>query len=260
MIDPQEIETLITSSDPEQMRLGLQRVKEGIAQVGSQEARPLFELVSSVFYIDAFDRPDLAPILNEAISLVIGFGNWVIPALIEKLDMGDMKSQLASAEALGRLGVEAIEPLVARYQATEDPALRSFVLYALGKMKCEKVERAIELCLESSRSHDLELRDTAIRAIGRIVEVVPAARVDRTKRDELHDVLRTTLADTDNSVRAKAVRSLGKLAKNGYLDPQQRETLKGIALNLTGRDEKFDWDHAYVVRKEAEATLQFCDD
>ena len=114
------------------------------------------------------------------------------------------------------------------------------------------------MCLESSRSEDLELRDTAIRAIGRIVEVVPAERVDRQKREELHDILRTHLADLDNSVRAKAVRSLGKLAKNGCLTPQQRESLKCIALDLTGRDEHFQWDRAYVVRKEAEKTLEYC--
>jgi hypothetical protein len=40
--------------------------------------------------------------------------------------------------------------------------------------------------------------------------------------------LHANLADTNAVVRAKAVRSLGKLAKAGHLRPPERETLEAV--------------------------------
>jgi hypothetical protein len=37
------------------------------------------------------------------VDLVVGFGEWVIPALVEKLDAGDLKAQMAAGHALGRI-------------------------------------------------------------------------------------------------------------------------------------------------------------
>ena len=105
------IQTLLASTEPEDLRQGLELVRSEIARMGSSEARPLFEMISAIFYIDPLDHPELMPILDEAISLVVGFGQWVIPVLIETLDAGDIKVQMAIAHALGRIGADAITPL-----------------------------------------------------------------------------------------------------------------------------------------------------
>ena len=68
------IRALLTSTEPDELREGLALVKKEIASLGSDESRPLFEMVSTIFYIDPLDRPDLMPALDEAISLVVGFG------------------------------------------------------------------------------------------------------------------------------------------------------------------------------------------
>ena len=133
------IKLLLASTAPEELRAGLDLAKKEIARVGTSEARPLFEMVSAIFYVDPFDHPELAPILDEAVSLIVGFGEWVIPMLIESLDAGDLKAQWAVANALGRIGADAIKPLMLEYASTTDLTRRAFILYTLGKVKSPKI-------------------------------------------------------------------------------------------------------------------------
>jgi HEAT repeat protein len=250
------IRALLSSSEPEDLRRGLALVEQEIARVGSKEARPLFELVSAIFYLDPLDRPDLVPVLDEAVSLVVGFGDWVIPVLVDHLEAGDVKAQLAVGHALGRIGADAIEPLMAKYASTADPTGRTFALYALGKIGSPRVVKAVPLVLAAAGSDNLELRDTATRAIGRMAESIPPSELPDGLRGALVERLHANLADANVGVRAKTVRSLGKLAKAGHLTAPERETLVAACRRLLGEDESFEWDRAYVVRKEAEEALR----
>jgi HEAT repeat protein len=252
-----KIRSLLTSTSPEELRKGLELAKHEIARVGSREAKRLFEIVSVIFYIDPLDRPDHVPILDEAVNLVVGFGEWVIPMLVDHLEAGDIKAQLAVGHALGRIGAEAIEPLMAKYAASADPSTRTFVLYALGKVKSPQVVKAASLVLEAARSDDLELRDTATRALGKLAESIPAEGLTDDLRRKFLERLHANLADTNAVVRSKAVRSLGKLAKAGHLRQPEKEALEAVCKGLLGKDESFEWDRAYGVRREAEETLRY---
>ena len=68
------IQELLASEKQEEIRQGLELVRSEISRIGSGEAKQLFEIVTTIFYIDPLDRPDLAPILDEAVSLIVGFG------------------------------------------------------------------------------------------------------------------------------------------------------------------------------------------
>jgi HEAT repeat protein len=251
------IEKLLASTNPEEVREGLELAKKEISRIGSDQARPLFEMVSTLFYIDPFERPDLVPILNEAISLVVGFGQWVIPALVQKLGEVDLKAEMASANALGRIGVDAIAPLVAEYHASPEPARRIFILYALSKIKSPQIVQAAPLALEAARSADRELRDTATRALGKFAESIPPPQLPAETRRGFFEQLHKNLTDENTGIRAKAVRSLGKLAKHGHLTTGEREKLKAAFHHLLGSDEQFEWDRAYVVRRQAEEALKY---
>jgi len=256
--DPYEtIQTLLESTEPEDLRRGLELVKQEISRVGSSEAKPLFEMVSAIFYIDPLDRPDLVPILDEAVSLVVGFGKWVIPILMENLEAGDLKAQLAIGHALGRIGADAIEPLIAEYQATTDLAHRMFVLYAMGKIKSPKIVQAARLTLQATDSPDLELRDTATRAIGKFIESIPPSELPEALKQDIIEKLQNNLADPNAGIRAKAVRSFGKLAKFGHLNAAEREKLGELCRLILGVDGAFEWDRAYIVRKEAKEALMY---
>jgi HEAT repeat protein len=253
----EEIKTLLESNEPDDLRQGLELVRQEISRVGSREAKPLFEMVSALFYIDPLDQPHLVPILNQAISLIVGFGNWVIPILVEDLDAGDLKAQTAISQALGRIGADAIEPLIAEYHASTDPGCRSFVLFTLGKIKSPKILQAAHVAIDACESEDVELRDTGARAIGKFVECISPSELPADLKAVFMEKLRQNLADTNPGIRAKAVRSWGKLARYGHLDGQERAKLRDLCQLLLGRDPERKWDRAYIVRKQAEEALRY---
>jgi len=260
-IMPQEsyrdIQKLLASAKPEDLRKGLKLVKDELSRVEPREAKPLFEMVLSIFYIDTLDQPQLVPVLDEAVSLVAGFGEWVIPFLVEGLDAGDIKAQFAIAHALGRIGTDAIEPLMAEYVSSADPARRVFVLYALGKIKSPQIEQASRLALDAAQSPDLELRDTGTRAIGKFAESIPPSLLPEELRREFVEKLHDNLSHANPGIRSKAVRSLGKMARCGHLHGPEKAELKELCRVILGTDERFEWDRAFVVRKEAEEALRY---
>jgi HEAT repeat protein len=254
----QTLTTLLASPDPAEIQRGLELAEEQLRQACEEDAQQIFDLILPLFYIDPLDLPDHVPVLEKAIAVAASGGPCLIPVMIQSLEAGDVKAQMAIAQALGRMGAAAIDPLINEYRSTcPDPSCRAFLLYALGKVKSPEIVRAAPIAIEAARSTDLELRDTATRAIGKFVESIPAGTLPEETRQAFLRVLRENLADPSPGIRAKAVRSLGKLARYGHLTPQERGELKTIFQRILGEDEHFEWDRAYVVRKEAREALGY---
>jgi hypothetical protein len=225
--------------------------------IGEAESRRLLEVVFPLFYIDPLDLPGHVPVLEEAIAVVGSFGKGIIPMLVQGLEAGDVKAQMAIAQALGRMGADAIAPLVAEYGVCPEPGCGAFVLYALGKIKSPQIVVAAPVALDAAGSSNLELRDSATRAIGKFAESIPAGGLADELRAGLVAVLQRNLADSSPGIRAKAVRSLGKLARFGHLTPGECAQLEVTFKRILGADEAFEWDRAYVARKEAKEALQY---
>jgi hypothetical protein len=251
------IRMLLASANPDELNKGLDLAAIEIAKVGSSEARPLFEMVSTLFYIDTFDHPELVPVIDKAINMAVGFGSWVIPVLMKNLDSGDIKAQWAAATVLGRIGANAINPLMTEYASTSNETLHAFIIYALGKVKSPAIVKAVGIVLDAAQSSNLELRDTATRSLGKFVESIPPASLSKEQKRQFIECLRGNLSDPNASIRSKAIRSLGKLARFGHLTDAEREQLKAVCRHIAGIDEDADWDRAFIVRKEAEEALRY---
>jgi len=249
------IEKHLAGSDPDEIRHGLTLAAKAIDGASVEETRTILEMVSSLFYIDPLDRPELVPLLEEAIDLVASSGGTVVPFLVEELGGADVKAQMAVAHVFGRMGSDAIDPLLAEFDSTEDTVRRSFILYALGKIKSPEIVRAVPILIESCGDSDPDLRDTATRAIGKTVESIPGGAMPDDLRAGTQEILRKNLADRNPAIRAKAVRSLGKLAFFGHLSGEDRRKLRKTLILILGKDENFEWDRAYLVRREAEEAL-----
>jgi HEAT repeat protein len=175
--------------------------------------------------------------------------------LLDLLDGGDMKAQIACGHALGRIGPRAITPLIAEY-GTSAPTRRALILFAFGKIRSPQVLKAVPLAIEAMLSPDLELRDTATRALGKFAEVIPAGSLSGDLRLAVVERLRSMAREPNPSLRAKAVRALGKLAKCGHLTSLEQEGLETLCTAIVGTDGAQNWDRAYIVRKEAEEALR----
>lgn len=147
-------------------------------------------------------------------------------------------------------------PALRRFIATEDDAYsRSFALFAVGKIRDAEVREALPEVVGSLMHPDKEVRDSAARTLGKIAESVPAALLSERHRTEIFEALFRALSDRHPAVRAKTVRSLGKMVRAGYLTPEHEERVRGAILRILGRDEAYEWDRAYIVRREAEEAL-----
>jgi HEAT repeat protein len=251
------IRALLASNHPEEIKEGLDLVAIEITKLGSSEARPLFEMVTALFYIDALDHPEFVPVLDQAVRLSASFGGWVIPILIEDIDAGDMKAQWAIAHVLGRIGAIAIDPMLKAYADANDPTRRAFILYALGKIRSKEIIKAAPTALEAAGSANLELRDTAVRTLGKFIECIPPAGLSPSLRRQFVECLQRNLSDSNASVRSKAMRSLGKMGKHGHLTDSERDWLKTTCNRILGMDDEGEWDRAFVVRKETEEALRY---
>jgi HEAT repeat protein len=234
---------------------GVRFLHERLPGLADAELRSATEALCTLFYVDTQDRPDLQPSLERAVAALASVGPRVVSHLLELMQGSDLKSHFYLARTLGVIGQPAV-PALRRFIATEDDHYsRSFALFALGKIRDPEVREALPEVVGSLMHPDKEVRDSATRALGKIAERVPVERVSERERTDIFEALHRALSDRHSAVRAKAVRSLGKVAQAGYLTPEREEQVKVAVLRILGRDEAFDWDRAYIVRREAEEAL-----
>ncbi len=250
-----EIKGLLNSFDSEEIHQGLVMIRAELSNISEEDAKSLFDMVSALFYIDLLDHPEHAYVLDEAVGLMADFGEFVIPILLDNLDAGDMKAQLMIGHAFGRVGEVAIKPLLESYKCEESEECRTFLVYALGKIRSPKVIDAFEQVLGAAKSENLELRDSAVRALGNFVEVVSPDDLPAEYKTEMLAAIQVNLSDSSAGVRSKAIRSYGKLARYDHLNEDERASCKETCELLLGVDGKYDWDRAYIVRKEAQEAL-----
>ena len=240
---------------PDSIGAGLDHLRASLGSLSEAEFRRAVEELCSLFYVDTADRPDLQPLLDRAVALLAAQGPRVVAQLLELMKGSDIKSHLYLARTLAYVGQAAL-PALRRVIATEDPYSRSFALFAVGKVHDPAVREALPEVIGSLMHPDKEVRDSAARALGKIAEAVPATQLDEDRRAEMLEALFRTLSDVQPAVRAKAVRSLGKLVRAAYLSPAQEQRVRVAVLRILGRDEAQEWDRAFIVRREAEEALR----
>lgn len=252
------INKLLSSTDPEEVSIGLDKIWARLPSAAPDEKLRYVEMVSALFYIDTLDHPEYLPVVEDAIALVGSVGEPAIPLLMQELEGGDVKAQMAIGLAMGHMGAAAIPVLLEQYHhLCPESGCRAFVLYALGKIKSPTIVDALPTALEAAAAADQEMRDSATRALGKFAESIPPGSLEPGVVARIEERVRANLADGSPAIRAKAVRTLGKLARYGHLSPEQCAELTVTLHRILGEDEHYEWDRAYVVRKEAQEALQY---
>jgi len=242
--------------DPHLVERAVAGLRKWLAKSDGADFRLGVEGLCSLFYIDTADRPDLETALDRTTELLAEQGGRVVPVLLSLMQGSDLKSHIHLARILGKIGAAAIEPLRELLATSEDSYSRAFALYAIGKMSCPEVGQALPEILGGLIHPDKEVRDTAARTLGRVASVVPPGGLTERRRREMFEALVRATHDHQPAVRAKAYRSLGKMAGSSLLDAAQRSELVAYSRAALGQSEKFGWDHAFIVRREAEEALR----
>jgi hypothetical protein len=211
----------------------------------------------SLFYIDLFDRPDLEPAVDRASKILVALGEKAIPLILYEMKEADLHVQFHLSRTLGQIGKPAIKPLLKFYSGSFDSYVRCFALYALGKIREPEMAKIIPKVMDAMDDSNGEVRDTATRVLGKLVEHLDPQGISPKVRRRMFISLTRNLSDRHSGVRAKAVRSIGKMAKFGFIGDKEKSTAKKAMERILGLDEAFDWDRAYVVRAEAEETMKY---
>ena len=250
----EEIINLVSSENKEKIMQGLEEIEKNIDKIPAEVVE---DVIASLFFIDLGDHPEMVDVKDRATKTLSMFGPKVIPFCLKSLEESDMKAALNFARVLGYVGGDVIDPLIEEYYKTDDPDRKSFILYAMSKVRAKDVKRAIPLVISAISSDNREVRDTATRTIGKFFEVLDAKDVEPILIETIFNLLFTRISDPYAPIRAKAVRSIGKMAKKGVLNDKQKDQVKKVCQRILGQDENFDWDKAFIVRKEAKETLKY---
>jgi HEAT repeat protein len=241
---------LLRSERLDDVARGVDMLGERLPSLGGEELRAAVEALCTLFFVDLYDHPDHKPALDRAVRAIAAAGAPVVDLLLEFLRGSDVKSNIFLARALGEIGVPALGPLRRFVETEPDQYCRAFGLYALGKVRDPAVIEALPEVIGAVSAADKEVRDSAARTLGKIVEHVPARLVPEEGHARVFDALFRLLPDPQPVVRAKCVRSLGKMVQHGYLRPDQEQRLARAISAILG-DEDHEWDYAYIVRREA---------
>jgi HEAT repeat protein len=238
---------------------GLNEIERKIKRLRVKDFNEAILALCSLFYIDLFDRPDLEPAMDRAFKIMVAAGEKSIPLILHQLKEADLKVQLQLARALGQIGKPAIKPLLKFYSGSFDPSRRIFALYAMGKIREPEMVKVIPKVLGAMDDSNSEVRDTATRLLGKLVEHLKPQGISRKVREKMFSSLIKNLSDSHSAVRAKAVRSMGKMAKFRFIGLEEKSLVKKAMRRILGMDEAFDWDRAYIVRVEAEEAMKYLD-
>ncbi|UCD71441.1 MAG: HEAT repeat domain-containing protein [Syntrophobacterales bacterium] len=236
---------------------GLNEIEWKIKALRGKDLNEAILALCSLFYIDLFDRPDLEPAVDRASKILVALGEKAIPLILYEMKEADLKAQLILSRTLGQIGKPAIKPLLKFYSGSFDPSVRCFALYAMGKIREPEMAKIIPKVMDAMDDSNGEVRDTATRVLGKMVEHLESRNIPEKVRKRMFKSLIKNLSDRHSGVRAKAVRSIGKMTKFGFIGPKEKSTAKKAMARILGLDEAFDWDRAYVVRLEAEETMKY---
>jgi len=245
----------LASDDPHEVLAGVYSAATEADRLDRSELSETVLVLCSVFAADTSERPEMAEVIEVATAVLVGLGPKIVPTLLLAMQTADVHEILRYARVLGRIGKDAIDPIMRFSETATEPWVRGTALYAISKIEDPAIARLIpDLCMLLNDAHPGP-RESAARVLGKIVLRVAPEKIPAPHEDMMFDELMRHVSDTHPGVGARVVSCLGKMAKFGYLDDARREEVRKTMKRLVGQDEQFRWDRAFIVRREAQQAL-----
>jgi HEAT repeat protein len=255
-VDIKSLYEVFSSDDPAAIRKAIANISENIEEIELRQIPEVVEILASLFYIDLGDKPEFVAAVEDTVKAIAAIGEPAIPTLMWLLAESDYKANLMIARTLGRIGPSAYGPLKDMFYYPESPWQRSLAMFALAKMHEGALMEIFPDTVNALDDSDREIRDTAARTVGRIIDSFRPGQIPHDLVANAFERLLLRLRDSSAVVRAKAVRSIGKMAKNHYLDIDQVASARDAVGELLGEGES-EPDPFYLVRREAEEAMEY---
>ncbi len=234
---------------------GVNEIKTYLQTISDDDIPAIVDALSSVFYVDPFDNPDMAQVIQDVQNIIAGIGPIAIPTILEKVHNTDIKAELAFARTCSLMGENAIEPLLNVVKDKSDTIDTSFALYALGKINSPNVVQALPHVVKAVKSPLKESEDTAVRALGKLFENIQPGDVVEEMREEIMNIFLAKTKHSNEVIRSKAVRGLSKMLHFGFIKNEDKPIIINCVKGILGLTDPQDWDSSYLVRREAQQVL-----
>jgi len=258
-VDLGPLYSAMMSNDPTITRKAVAELASELDSLAPSQIPEVVEVMSSLFYIDMGDKPQYVGVVEDVVSTIAAIGEKAVPTLMALMCDSDLKATLMFGRTLGRIGPPAYGPLKDLFYRAETPHQRVLALFALAKMHEAALMEIFPDLVTALDDSDREVRDTAARTIGRVVDAFRPGQLPHDHVSSAFERLIFRLTDSSPVVRFKVVRSLGKLAKNQYLDKDQLDAATTAIKSLLGMGGG-EADLMYMVRREAEEALMRLED
>ena len=224
--DLRELYDRLQATASDELLAAIIDVRRAIPEMDKEQKAEASAALATLFYIDPSDRPDLEPVVDQAIKAIVGMGPELVPYHIEEMSGVDFQAMFRYAQLLAHFGSDAVDLIIDTLESSDDPHLISGGIYALSKIRDESRLRALPLILQHCDAKDTELRTGAVRAVGKFVEHLPPESLNNAQRCNIFNALLKATTDSQPVIRAKAVRGLGKMARAGIINNTQQDKAK----------------------------------
>lgn len=248
-----ELKEELRSRDLKAVKSALKKAEKLVA--GGFYSDDLIEVLTSLFFKDVYEYPEWRENVEYSAEIIGKAGKKSIPKLLNLSESSDAKAAFYFALSIGKIGIDCLDPVIQKLLKTESGYLKAVLIFALGKIKDKQMKRAIPDILPYLNDTDAEVRDSAARTLGKIFEVIKPNDISEKETVLVFEKLMELIKDQSPKIRTKALHSIGKLLKGGFLPNSQVARFEGVVLKILGKDGISNWDDAYIVRREAEELL-----
>lgn len=231
---------------------------EKLSDISSEETTYLAFGISSVFYRDYTDNEPLKQMIMKSEKLFVSFGQEGTPIALEHLIQADPEAVKHFARILGQIGAPSVGLILnALEQYKDDQYVLTSLIRAIGCFTGEDALKLLPSVFQFTVSTNVQVKSAALYCLGRISNRVDAEIISEQDKTKMFDACFAAFADPKALPRLHAVRAIGKMLTNSYLDPKQVDKAHTAFRAILGMDD-FEWDNAYIVRNEARHFLHLC--
>ena len=227
----------------------------------SEEKIELTEALTSVFYhLHDTETTSMMRLAVRVERRIATFGKDVIPFLFNEIIDADGESVVYLGKAFAMIGPEGVNYMLREWSHhRDDESALINLTQTLSNCKFSDVHAAIPYIIAANKGKNFHLTSMTLCTIGRLIERSNPSLVNKTLIHTLFDHAFSFLSSTKPLVRRSAVRALGKMCKKKLLSRADEKKVANAFLAIEGKDDKHNWDDAFIVRKEAEKYMKYID-
>ena len=110
----------LSDADKNSVLQGIKEIETYLPELKGKKYKEALDSLSSLFYIDTFERPDLQDVIDRAFEVYKKFKPKTISYLLSSTAESDFKFQLNLARALGKIGKPAVSPVLQKLSKCRD--------------------------------------------------------------------------------------------------------------------------------------------